>query len=46
LDIRLEDINEAEPKVLALGATPLPGTVHSLRLQADPAGYPFCLEWE
>jgi Glyoxalase-like domain len=45
LELRDEDINEAEPEVLALGATPQPSEP-GLRVYADPAGYPFCLEWE
>jgi catechol 2,3-dioxygenase-like lactoylglutathione lyase family enzyme len=43
LDIRVADIDEAEPKVLALGATCLPGQGSSFRVYADPAGHPFCL---
>jgi hypothetical protein len=39
----VDDIDEAEPKVLALGATPLPGEGSSFRVYADPAGHPFCL---
>lgn len=46
LDIRVDDIAEAEPRVLALGATRLPGEGTSFRIYADPAGHPFCLEWE
>lgn len=46
LDILVEDIDEAEPKVLALGATRLPGEGKDWRVYADPAGHPFCLIWE
>lgn len=46
LDIRVDDIAEAEPKVLALGATRLPGQESGFRVYADPAGHPFCLGWE
>ncbi|GAA3761902.1 catechol 2,3-dioxygenase-like lactoylglutathione lyase family enzyme [Spinactinospora alkalitolerans] len=46
LDIRVDDIDEAEPKVLALGATLLSATEPRFRVYADPAGHPFCLEWE
>lgn len=38
LDIMVEDIDVATPKVLALGASRLDDTVF-----ADPAGHPFCL---
>jgi catechol 2,3-dioxygenase-like lactoylglutathione lyase family enzyme len=39
LDVMVEDVDAATPKVLALGATRLDtGTVF-----ADPAGHPFCL---
>jgi catechol 2,3-dioxygenase-like lactoylglutathione lyase family enzyme len=46
LDIRVADIAEAEPRVLALGATRLPGEEPGFRVYADPAGHPFCLLWE
>lgn len=45
LDIEVDDIATAEPKVLALGATRLPGGGESFRVYADPAGHPFCLTW-
>jgi catechol 2,3-dioxygenase-like lactoylglutathione lyase family enzyme len=42
LDVMVDDVEAAEPLVLALGATmlssPEPGRVY-----ADPAGHPFCL---
>ena len=38
LDIMVEDVAEAKPKVLELGARHLSGDVF-----ADPAGHPFCL---
>jgi catechol 2,3-dioxygenase-like lactoylglutathione lyase family enzyme len=38
LDIMVEDVAEAGPRVLALGAVRLAGDVY-----ADPAGHPFCL---
>ena len=44
LDVMVEDLDEAEPMVLALGATKhehQPGT--SFRVFLDPAGHPFCL---
>ena len=41
LDVMVEDPDEAEPRVLRLGATKLsPPGDHVL---ADPAGHPFCL---
>ena len=39
LDVMVDDLDEAEPQVLALGARPLPGD----HVYADPAGHPFCL---
>jgi catechol 2,3-dioxygenase-like lactoylglutathione lyase family enzyme len=39
LDVMVEDVAAATPKVLALGATELPGD----DVFADPAGHPFCL---
>jgi len=39
LDIMVEDVTEAGPRVLALGATKLNGG----NVYADPAGHPFCL---
>jgi catechol 2,3-dioxygenase-like lactoylglutathione lyase family enzyme len=46
LDIDVDDIAMAEPKVLAMGATPLPeGGGATFRVYADPAGHPFCLCW-
>ena len=38
LDVMVEDVAAAGPRVLALGATKLDGDVY-----ADPAGHPFCL---
>jgi len=46
LDVMVDDIDEAEPKALALGATPLPSEEDGFRVYADPAGHPFCLCWE
>ncbi|MDQ1661529.1 MAG: hypothetical protein QOJ68_1509 [Blastococcus sp.] len=39
LDVMVESVAEAEPVVLGLGATRLPGD----GVFADPAGHPFCL---
>jgi catechol 2,3-dioxygenase-like lactoylglutathione lyase family enzyme len=46
LDIRVADVDEAEPKVLALGARRLPGGGGDFRVFADPVGHPFCLVWD
>jgi len=44
LDIRVEDVDEAERAVVALGATRLPGEhENGFRVFTDPAGHPFCL---
>ena len=40
LDVMVDDVDEAWPQVLALGATRLPEGQH---VYADPAGHPFCL---
>jgi catechol 2,3-dioxygenase-like lactoylglutathione lyase family enzyme len=40
LDIMVDDLDAAEPTVLALGARRLPAGDH---VYADPAGHPFCL---
>lgn len=49
LDVRVDDVTEAEPRVLALGATRLPqqtgDEAADFRVYADPAGHPFCLVW-
>ena len=46
LDLKVDDIEEAERQVLALGARRLPTGEPSFRIYADPAGHPFCLGWE
>jgi catechol-2,3-dioxygenase len=45
LDVKVDDVDEAEPKVLALGARRLPGEGDDFRVYADPVGHPFCLVW-
>jgi catechol-2,3-dioxygenase len=46
LDIQIQgDIEEAEKKVLALGATKLRDSGGTFRVYADPSGHPFCLCW-
>lgn len=47
IDVTVEDVEAAEPKVLALGATRhevQPGD--NWRVYVDPAGHPFCLCWD
>jgi len=44
LDIFVDDIDQAEPRVLDLGATLLESVAgRGFRVFADPAGHPFCL---
>ena len=45
LDIEVDDVDEAERQVLALGASRLPDPpdAEDFRVYADPAGHPFCL---
>jgi hypothetical protein len=44
IDIRVDNVDIAEPEVLALGATRLPGELAGhYRVYADPVGHPFCL---
>ena len=45
LDVHVDDPDEAERQVLALGARRLPDPVgaEDFRVFADPAGHPFCL---
>jgi catechol 2,3-dioxygenase-like lactoylglutathione lyase family enzyme len=47
LDIKVTDVDEAESKVLALGATRVTDAVGEdhFRVYRDPAGHPFCLVW-
>lgn len=45
LDVRVDDIDLAERRVLASGARRLPGDGPDFRIYADPAGHPFCLVW-
>lgn len=46
LDLWVADVNESEPKVLALGGRLLKAVDDdSFRVYADPAGHPFCLCW-
>ena len=45
VDVLVDDLDEAEPKVLSLGAELLEGSDKPIgfRVYADPAGHPFCL---
>lgn len=43
LDIRVDDLDVAEQKVLALGATSMDSGTGTFRVYLDPAGHPFCL---
>jgi len=42
-DVMVDDVDAAEPRVLALGARRLTGGDGDSRVFADPAGHPFCL---
>lgn len=48
LDIQVDDPDEAERQVLALGAKRLvdPPDADNFRVFADPAGHPFCLVFD
>ena len=43
LDVDVPDLDEAHPRVLESGATPLHVDPRGWRVYADPAGHPFCL---
>jgi len=45
LDVEVAEADEGERRVLALGATRLPGGGADFRVFADPVGHPFCLVW-
>jgi predicted enzyme related to lactoylglutathione lyase len=46
LDVLVEDVEEAEPKVLALGAKLVqPNDSDWFRVYTDPVGHTFCLVW-
>jgi catechol-2,3-dioxygenase len=49
IDVTVEDVEQAERDVLALGATKTalqPGEEENWRVYLDPAGHPFCLCWD
>jgi catechol 2,3-dioxygenase-like lactoylglutathione lyase family enzyme len=41
LDVMVDDVEAADPRVRALGATRLPSEMN--HIYTDPAGHPFCL---
>jgi len=44
--VLVEDVEEAEPRVLELGARLVQKDTDSdFRVYADPVGHPFCLMW-
>jgi catechol 2,3-dioxygenase-like lactoylglutathione lyase family enzyme len=45
IDVKVDDVDEAERRALELGARRLPGQGMDYRVFADPAGHPFCLVW-
>ena len=47
LDIEVDDVDVAESKILAMGATRVPDAVgeDQFRVYRDPVGHPFCLVW-
>jgi hypothetical protein len=47
LDVAVDDVDEAERKVLALGASRITDAVgeNQFRVYRDPAGHTFCLVW-
>jgi len=45
LDVRVDDVESAERRVLAAGAKRLDGGDGDSRVYADPVGHPFCLVW-
>jgi catechol 2,3-dioxygenase-like lactoylglutathione lyase family enzyme len=48
LDVRVDDVDDAERKVLDLGAIRVPNAKEdsTFRVYRDPAGHPFCLVWD
>lgn len=51
LDLTVDDVDAAEPQLLALGATkhqvqPGDAAGDQFRVYVDPAGHPFCLCWD
>jgi catechol 2,3-dioxygenase-like lactoylglutathione lyase family enzyme len=48
LDVHVDDVDDAESKVLALGATRVTDAIGEdhFRVYRDPSGHPFCLVWD
>ena len=49
IDVTVDDVEQAEREVLALGATRAdtqPGADENWRVYLDPVGHPFCLCWD
>jgi catechol-2,3-dioxygenase len=49
IDVTVDDVDEAERRVLAIGARKhevQPGEKENWRVYLDPAGHPFCLCWD
>jgi len=48
IDVRVDDVDDAERKVLDLGAIRVPNANEdsTFRVYRDPAGHPFCLVWD
>jgi predicted enzyme related to lactoylglutathione lyase len=48
LDIRVDDVEEAQRRVLELGATRVADAHedNTFRVFRDPAGHTFCLVWD
>jgi hypothetical protein len=49
IDVTVDDVDQAEPEALALGATKhefQPGEKENWRVYLDPIGHPFCLCWD
>lgn len=43
LDVTVDDLDEGEARVLAIGARPTGVTARGFRAYLDPSGHPFCL---
>ncbi|GAB3645060.1 VOC family protein [Glycomyces tarimensis] len=43
LDVKVDDLDEGERRVLKIGARRLEGGGETFRVFADPVGHPFCL---
>ncbi|HWM06432.1 MAG TPA: VOC family protein [Actinophytocola sp.] len=48
LDIRVDDVEQAQRRILELGATRVPDANedNTFRVFRDPAGHTFCLVWD